>query len=130
MEDKKIRIGLDVHGVIDNIPFFQVIGRLLVNAGHEVHIITGRQWHKIREELADNSIFDHFHYTHHFSITDYLIKNNQKCRWEDPDNPWFDETEWNKAKGEYCEREKIDVHFDDSAEYAEFFKTPIFIRNK
>jgi len=125
-----MRIGLDQHGVLDNIPFFKVVSELLVEAGHEVHIITGREWKKIKNELYQNDIYEGTHYTHHFSITDHLLELGEDVRWEDENNPWFDDIAWNKVKGEYCEKHKIDIHFDDSEEYAPFFKTPVFIRKK
>ena len=37
-----MKIGLDFHGVINTSPeFFGLISKLLLDAGHEVHIITG-----------------------------------------------------------------------------------------
>lgn len=125
-----MKIGLDQHGVLDNIPLFKVIGELLVSAGHEVHIITGKQWNAIKYELSQNNIFEGIHYTHHFSITDYLLQNGHSVRWEDQFNPWFDTNSWNPVKGNYCFEHNIDVHFDDTEVYADFFNTPIFIRKK
>jgi len=130
MNKQILKIGLDMHGVLDNIKFFTIISELLVEAGHEVHIITGREWKKIKNELYQNDIYEGTHYSHHFSITDYLIEQGESVRWEDPDNPWFEEDAWNKVKGEYCEKNKIDIHFDDTEVYASFFKTPIFVRKK
>jgi hypothetical protein len=41
---KKLKIGLDIHGICDANPeFFSELSRLFVNAEHEVHIITGRR---------------------------------------------------------------------------------------
>jgi len=37
-----MKVGLDIHGVVDVRPeFFSELSKLLVSNGHEVHIITG-----------------------------------------------------------------------------------------
>lgn len=69
----RIRIGLDFHGVIDkNRELYSKLSNLLVDSGYEVHIITGSMWKKkIEKQLRDFNI----KWTHHFSISDYLIEN-------------------------------------------------------
>lgn len=125
-----MKIGFDLHGVMDKLPFFKLIGELLVDSGNEVHIITGREWEKLHVEIRERGILLNRHYTNHFSITDYLIKQGENVRWDNPDNPWFDENAWNKAKATYCKENNIDVHFDDTDVYADYFTTPIFVRRK
>ena len=45
--------------------------------------------------------------------------------WYDEKNtPWLDGDLWNRTKGEYCEREGISLHFDDTIAYVEYFTTP------
>ena len=39
---------------------------------------------------------------------------NDKGTW------WMDEKDWVRSKGDYIHREKVDIHFDDSWEYANF----------
>ena len=125
------KLGLDLHGILNDNPMFRRMAKLFVADGNEVHIITGSQWKsKIEKELLDIGIKRDVHYTHSFSITDYLIEQGNAVTWQDPDNPWFDKEEWNKAKATYCRENEIDMHFDDTAEYGNHFSTPFFLKVK
>jgi len=117
----KIKIGLDIHGVVDsNIDFFKVLSKLLVDNGHEVHIITGAKIEKELPFLKKNKIS----YTHLFSITDCHVEKGTKIMWDEKNDPHLDTYLWDKAKAEYCKKHNIDIHFDDSDIYNYFFKTP------
>lgn len=119
---KKLKIGLDIHGVCDARPeVFSVLSKLLVEAGHEVHILTGPKiTQKIHDELKSYGI----HYTHIFSIADHNEQAGVDIKWDDKGNPHMDPYAWDKTKGEYCAKHGIDLHFDDSDAYGYFFKTP------
>ena len=117
-----LKIGLDIHGVVDSLPdFFSELTNTLVNAGHEVHILTGRT---INEKIYDKIVQYKLSYTHLFSIADYHQKQNTPIHWADDDNPWIDDDIWNKTKADYCKEHKIDLMLDDSVEYARHFETP------
>lgn len=118
----KLKIGLDLHGVItDAAPLFAELSKMLVAAGHEVHIITGpRKSPTLLGELAQHGIS----YTHIFSITDHHIEIGTAIEFDAKGNPFMDEYLWDKTKAEYCMREGIHLHFDDSDAYDYFFKTP------
>ena len=62
-----MKIGLDIHGVCDTNPeFFKELTRLFFQAGHEIHILTGRR----ESDGALNEIKElGLDYTHFFSIT-------------------------------------------------------------
>jgi len=110
-----MRIGLDVHGVIDRYPqYFQKISKALVSAGHEVHIITGQPWSDIGKKVDEWYYISH---THHFSIVDHHAKLGTKM-WQDEKKTWWmEEQDWNRSKGDYIHVAQIDVHFDDNWEY-------------
>lgn len=117
-----MKFGFDLHGVIDAKPeFFSEFTKLLVEAGHEVHILTGPpDGKKLREELDATGVM----FTHLFSIADWL-KSEKVEMWQDKKGDWWSHPyDWDRAKGVYCERNKIDMHFDDTDSYAYFFKTP------
>jgi len=120
-----VKIGLDIHGVIDYNPkFFSILSKKLVEQGNQVHIITGSmQTPKVLDQLKDLKIV----HTHFFSVSDQLIANGEKVIFTDPENPWFDSDNWNKAKGEYSDSVKIDFHFDDTKLYGEHFNKCIFV---
>jgi UDP:flavonoid glycosyltransferase YjiC (YdhE family) len=118
---KKIKIGIDIHGVIDAHPeFFSTLTKLLVDNGHEVHIITGS---KITEEMEHLEKFG-ISYTHLFSITDHHANKGTAIKWDEKGEPHLDPYLWDKTKAEYCKEAGIDLHFDDSDTYNYFFKTP------
>ena len=116
------KIGLDIHGVIDYAPeFFSELSNSLVNAGNEVHIITGAsKTEEIVNKLAELNIA----YTHFFSIVD---DNIDQVKYDDLGDPWLDDLTWNMAKGKYCAEHKIHVHIDDTPEYGTYFYSTRFV---
>ena len=114
-----MKFGLDVHGVIDTNPaFFAIYTKALVDAGHELHILTGPKRSVVEPYLKEHGIV----FTHFFSIVESA--DPFKVRWEDKDNPWLDTEQWNRAKAKYCIENEIDLHVDDSDVYGTYFKTP------
>ena len=48
----KFSLGLDLHGVIDSLPeVFAFLSKAVVDAGGEVHILTGSKIEQAKEEL-------------------------------------------------------------------------------
>lgn len=117
-----MKIGLDVHGVIDDNPvFWSAITESLIKEGHEVHIITG---HPLNSKLTDKLSRMNIKCSCLFSIVDYHKSIGTKM-WQDQNGHWFMNPEiWDRTKADYCAREGIDLHIDDSKVYGEFFTTP------
>jgi len=115
---KPLKLGLDVHGVIDTFPKdFTRLTKALVEAGHEVHVITGLKKNgKIEKELKDAGIY----YTHYFSIVDQLEADGVEIKWVNG-LPWAPDKPWNEAKAKYCETVHVDIHIDDSYVYRDSF---------
>ncbi|CAM0054509.1 hypothetical protein VPHF86_0192 [Vibrio phage F86] len=108
-----IKLGLDIHGVIDKAPeLFTLISKLPV----EVHIITG-----IKEEL-DDQVPDDLEYDHWFSIHQHLEDEGVEFSYDEKGRPWCDPALWDGAKAEYCKRENITMIIDDSPNYVDTFK--------
>jgi hypothetical protein len=130
-----MKIGLDIHGVIDTNPeFFSQLTQMINNSypysypdgvrPHEVHIMTGSRLNngKVQKWLKDNNIF----YTHLFSISDYLKENNHKELYMSTEtNPWFFDKDWNVAKADYARDHNLDLVLDDNNDYFPHFTTPI-----
>jgi len=123
-----MKIGLDVHGVIDEMPgFINLINSLLIkdninnDTNHEIHIITGLT-HK---DFLKTPAVDGIEYTHFYSITDDLM-NKESYTLDIYGRPRFDCYAWNIAKAEYCRKNEIDIMFDDSEIYGKYFQTPYF----
>lgn len=116
------KFGFDIHGVLDDLPeTFLALNRALYDAGHEIHIITGITAGKeVLQELLDIGIRWH----RFFSIVDYHKSIGTPIEYGKDGLPWLDRELWNKTKGEYCKRVGIDMHFDDTGEYEQYFHTP------
>jgi hypothetical protein len=71
-----MRVGLDIHGVIDKHPeLFSFLSITLIMAGHEVHIITGQ---KISRGLIADLHRYNMVWTKIHSITDYNERRGVK----------------------------------------------------
>jgi len=112
-----MKIGLDLHGCIDKYPIiFRQLSNKLYESGHEIHVITGQEWDKVEPEVEKACI----QFTHHFSIVDYHKALGTEM-WKNDKGTWqMDEKDWVRSKGDYIHREHIDIHFDNSWEYAIF----------
>ena len=117
-----MKLGLDIHGVIDKYPeAFAAVSKAMVAAGHEVHIITGPyDSPELRADLERFGIV----FTHFFSMAGYHQDIGTPIRHDERGRPWLDDELWNKTKGEYCEQVGIDLHIDDSDDYWRHFRTP------
>jgi hypothetical protein len=117
------RIGLDLHGVITDMPeFFSFFTNAMIAAGAEVHIVTGGATESDKELLKNYNI----KYTHFFSIVDHHRKIGTPTSGKHPKYGFdmISDEEWDKTKGEYCRQHNIDLHIDDTLIYNNFFTTP------
>lgn len=118
-----IKIGLDIHGVINENPKFwlQFMDDLRTAKGiyWQVHILTGHSVEKAETELEEFNIYPG-HYATIFSISDYLAEKGvpEQSR-SSKSTPWYPSEQWNSAKAEYVKKEGIQILIDDSKEYAE-----------
>ena len=119
---EKHKIGLDIHGVVDaHQDFFKMLSQVFVDAGHEVHIITGiSETPEVIKELEEYGI----KWTHFFSITDHHVEVGTPIKYDGMNRPHMDPLLWDKTKGQYCEKHGITLHFDDSQNYQNHFTTP------
>jgi hypothetical protein len=117
------KIGLDFHGVINYMPeFFSFFTKAIIDSGGEVHIITGGLYPEEMELIEKYDI----KYTKIFSIREYHKEKGTPTFDNHPVHgfPMVSNEEWDKTKGEYCEREGIDLHIDDTMQYQKNFTTP------
>jgi hypothetical protein len=117
----KLKFGVDIHGVAtDATEFFKEFTKTMVEVGYEVHIITGPPVDVARAEVEQLGIS----YTHIFSIADYHKEIGTPMTWDSNGHPFMSDYEWDRTKADYCQREEIHLHLDDSDAYGYFFKTP------
>lgn len=111
-----MKIGLDYHGVIDKYPvIFSELSKKWQLSGHEVHIITGKEWEPVRISLSEiNLVWDHA-----FSIVDYHLSLGTEMEKKDS-GWWMDSNTWISSKGDYCKRESIELLFDNELRYADY----------
>lgn len=126
-----MNIGIDVHGCIDLYPkIFSNISHGLHLGGHRIFIVTGQESKKVKPVLKKLDIY----YDQILSIVDYHKKLGTTVMWLDDDKTfWMNELTWKRSKGEFIFQQHIDIHFDDSLEYAKFipsFCTYILVPKK
>lgn len=123
----RFSIGLDFHGVIDSMPeFFSFLTNSIIDSGGEVHILTGSSW---SEELESQLKSFNVRYTHKFSVYDHLMQNGTKIvgKVKFPDGTVqnkFENGKWDMVKADYCLKNGVSLHLDDTMIYNDFFKTP------
>jgi hypothetical protein len=116
-----MKIGFDIHGVIDKNPkLFSELINTFREKGYEIHILTGSL---ISKELLDELDSYEIKYDKLFSILEYHKSTGTKM-WEDERGWWIDQDVWDKTKGEYCEKNNIKFHIDDTRIYGKYFMTP------
>lgn len=114
-----LRIGLDIHGVIDSKPkFFSKYSIRLRAIGHTVYIITGA---KITPKLIEKLRNYGMEWDYLLSITDYHVaKKITAVRFDDNGDPWMDQDTWDATKAHICKENKIDILIDDSNIYGKY----------
>ncbi len=120
------KIGIDFHGVITEAPdFFRDFTRLATVRGHEIYVISGGSAQMVRPFLENRGIV----WQHLFSLMDYFADLGciEYLAGGDFHVP---EDLWNKAKADYCRRNAIDIHIDDTPAYGTFFVTPFCLYDK
>jgi hypothetical protein len=127
MSNELNSIGFDYHGVIDSAPkIFSFLSQSIVKNGGNVHILTGSSWTKAMEDdLKSFGIV----WTNGFSVYDHLLNSGVETIGEVifPDGTVqkkFRNEDWDKIKGEYCRKNNILFHVDDTLVYNDFFTTP------
>jgi hypothetical protein len=117
-----IRLGLDLHGVIDATPkFFGRLSKQLLEQGHEVYIITGREdCSELRKELVACKMA----YNGILSITSYQKSLGTPVSYLDgrKSQPMMEPKIWNPTKAMLCATAGIDIMIDDSSLYEPFFR--------
>ena len=125
-----MKLGLDIHGVIDSNPeSFAFMSQSVITNNGEVHIITGGSWtSELEEQLKVYGI----KWTSHFSVYDYLLESGIDSigTIQFPDGTIqkkFDYHLWDTIKAGYCKSNNIDLHIDDTEVYSNYFTTPFLL---
>jgi len=126
--DPKLRIGLDMHGVITDDPnFFSDLARMLIDHDNEVYIVTGREdCDELQGELRECNMInrDGKLYSSILSITTYQKGQGIPISYLDGrlSQPMMDPSIWNPTKAMLCATAGVDIMIDDSVLYESYFK--------
>jgi len=122
-----MKLSLDYHGVIDSNPgFFQEFASC--GLWQEVHIVTGTQkTDEFIEKLLAITNLSIVWWDKIYSLTDELHLEGHEYTVNMHGRKCYSEEIWNRAKAEYCRKHGIDLHIDDSEEYAKHFATPVMV---
>lgn len=114
------KIGLDFHGVISTMPEeFARFCKVIRKKGIKVYVISGGPKKDVEQYLKKYGI----EYDYVWAILDDCAAQGTASFYDDGSFKVPTDI-WNKAKAEYCAREKIDFHVDDSNIYGKYFVTP------
>lgn len=124
-----MKIGLDLHGVIDAHPEkFVALAKAIIWGGGQVIICTGSR----NDEKLINQLLNYNNggkwWTNIFSITDYLIESGVPHTPSSDGGVKVDNEAWDRVKGDWAKRENIDFHIDDSPEYGKYFEDGIYLK--
>ena len=115
-----MKLGIDIHGTLDHNP--QLFLDLIKGSNwEEIHIITGVPiTDKVIEELLGYNDGIQFWDTL-VSIEDNLKKTSKPLGINEKGRYIWDEDLWDSFKGSYCFNNGIDIHFDDTPRYGQYF---------
>jgi len=120
-----MKLGLDLHGVLDtNTKDFVEIAKQVKKEGGEIHIITGSSLTPIIINMVESFGIN---YDYIVSIQDELIKLYLPDCYNKHGRPIFPDMLWDSFKGKYCRDNNIDLHYDDTEEYIDYFSTPVVL---
>jgi len=122
LQGLKVRVGLDIHGVIDEDPiFFSDLSQAVHERGGDIIVVTGREKCKeLVEEIEGYRIV----YTDILSITSYQKMLGTPVSYLDDrkSQPVMAPDVWNPTKAALCASAGIHVMIDDSTLYEAFFR--------
>jgi len=120
-----IRIGVDLHGVIDNnVVLFKALSEILLlnkEVPIEIYVISGPPKEDVLIELDGLQLYKNINYTDIYTIVDFLKSKGVKM-WLDHKNTWWaSDEDWWGAKAKICDQLCIDVMIDNTDRYKQYF---------
>lgn len=126
---KKINIGLDVHGTLDDNPelFMKLIQELkFLGYNVIVHIITGKRYSERMEAKLKCMHSEHKKWwDRYFSVETHLLNlGTLYVMDKEVNRPIFCKYTWNSIKSNYCKFFNITLMIEDTYDYIKYFTTP------
>lgn len=117
-----MKIGIDLHGVIDNDPMlFKKLLTILCLQDREVYIVSGPPKEEILAELNALGFEEELHYKEIHSIVDFLKESGVEM-WQDERGRWWSNNEdWLSSKAKICDGLSLEYMLDDKEMYRPAF---------
>lgn len=117
-----MKIGLDLHGVIDDDPdMFKKVMTLMHLQDREVYIVSGPPKEDIIAELNELGFEKGVHYEEVYSIVDFLKESGVRM-WQDERGRWWSNDEdWLSSKAKICDSLSLEYMLDDKEMYRPAF---------
>lgn len=131
-----MRLGLDIHGVLDDNPEeFIKIADDFKEMGGDVYIITGSSHDEDLDEYLLKLSGGRKFWDVLISVQDELAKKHEPAGINEHGRPYWPDEVWDRFKGDFCRENMINLHFDDTERYLQYFTTPVIhyyphIKNK
>jgi len=114
-----MKIGVDLHGVIDSDP--ALFKKIMILKNRDVYIISGPPKTEIVAELEALGIKKELHYKEVYSIVDFLKEQGVEM-WQDENGRWWsNEEDWLSSKAKICDKLSLRYMFDDKDMYRPAF---------
>lgn len=117
-----MKVGIDLHGVIDNDPtLFKKLLTMMHLQGREVYIVSGPPVVDIMAELDKLGLEKGLHYKGVRSIVDFLKESGVEM-WQDERGRWWSNNEdWLSSKAKICDGLSLEYMLDDKEMYRPAF---------
>jgi len=114
-------IGFDLHGILNKYPDILKPLLKMLSKRNVVVVISGPPEDTVIKELSKLGFKQSIHYDNVISVVDWL-KEKGVTMWKDMDgNWWCDNINWWSSKAKICKEYCINILFDDSRRYGEYF---------
>ena len=114
-----MRIGIDLHGVIDSDP--DLFKGIMSLKSRDVYIVSGPPKIEIVAELEALGIEKELHYKEVYSIVDFLKEQGVEM-WQDKNRRWWsNDKDWLESKAKICDKLSLSYMLDDKEMYKAAF---------
>ena len=122
--EEEIRIGVDLHGVIDrNIKLFKRMAYMRHFSNIKIYVISGPPTSDVEQQLESIGIHKDIHYDHIATIVDFLRSQKDIEMWKDDKDTWWTSDEnWWSAKAKICQELGISLMIDNTDRYKSYFE--------
>jgi hypothetical protein len=119
-----MKLGIDLHGVIDSNPelFKRALSTIALTGEVEIFIVSGPPKSEIITELDKLGFEEGLHYDEVYSVVDFLKESGVEM-WQDGNGRWWtNDKDWCASKARICDKLHLYAMIDDKEMYKLDFK--------